>query len=60
MILKKITTNEKFLVSVLPAYQKQRVLDFGAGRGFLVKEIRSRGIACIGCDIKEWYKLNPT
>jgi SAM-dependent methyltransferase len=58
MILKKIITNEKFLANLLVTNQKQIVLDFGAGQGFLMKEIRSRGIACIGCDLEEKYKIN--
>tara|TARA_B100001093_G_scaffold519111_1_gene606522 strand:- start:13038 stop:13769 length:732 start_codon:yes stop_codon:yes gene_type:complete len=60
MILKKRITNEEFLASQLTINKEYKALDFGASQGFLVKEIRSRGISCLGCDIKEWYKSDPS
>ena len=60
MIIKKRITNEVFLADQLGTNNEKSVLDFGASQGFLVKEIRSRGMSCIGCDIKDWYTTDPT
>ena len=47
-------TNDDYLISLLRPLDTQ-ILDFGSGRGALVKKLHDAKFKAVGCDILEWY-----